>query len=81
MSRPTYSGQELIKFLEDHGYQSVRQRGSHRILIYEHPETGETRRVTVPLHDEIMTGTLQSIAEQCGADDFQRFLDWLEGDV
>jgi hypothetical protein len=35
--------------------------------------------VTVPLHDELATGTLRSIASQCEADDFQAFMDWLEG--
>jgi len=34
--------------------------------------------VSVPLHDELATGTLKSIAEQAGADDFQAFLDAIE---
>jgi hypothetical protein len=34
--------------------------------------------VTVPLHDEIATGTLRDIAEQAGSNDFQAFLDEIE---
>jgi hypothetical protein len=34
--------------------------------------------VTVPLHDEIATGTLRGIAEQAGADDFQAFLNAID---
>jgi len=40
--------------------------------------SGEKRTVSVPLHDELATGTLKSIAEQAGADDFQAFLDAIE---
>lgn len=82
MSRPTYSGLEVVQFLDSHGYEHVRTRGSHAILVYEHPNNpDDVRRVTVPLHDELATGTLRSIASQCGADDFQKFLDWLEGGI
>jgi len=80
VSRP-YSGEELVKFLDAHGYRYVRQRGSHAVLVYEDPNTGEKRRVTVPMHDEIKTGTLRNIAEQCGANDFREFLDWLDSGI
>lgn len=76
--RRPVSGRELVKFLESHGYKPVDRTGSHVKLIYEDPNTGETRRVTVPQHDELATGTLRSIADQCGANDFQRFLNWIE---
>ena len=47
-------------------------------LRYLDPNTGEKRTVIVPLHDELDTGTLKSIAEQAGADDFQKFLDEID---
>lgn len=47
-------------------------------LRYIDPNTGEKRTVIVPLHDELDTGTLRSIAEQAGADDFQAFLDEMD---
>ncbi|WP_152419132.1 type II toxin-antitoxin system HicA family toxin [Natrinema gari] len=39
-----------------------------------HPETGDTRSVTVPLHGELATGTLRGLADQAGVEDFQAFL-------
>ena len=78
MARRTYSGEEIIKALDKWGFKRVDQSGSHVIMKYKHPETGEVRTVPVPLHDEIATGTLQSIAEQAGANDFHKFLDAIE---
>ncbi|WP_097010205.1 type II toxin-antitoxin system HicA family toxin [Natronoarchaeum philippinense] len=78
MTRRTYSGREIIKALGNWGYKRVRQRGDHVILKYQDPNTGEIRTVTVPLHDELSIGTLKSIAEQAGAQDFQRFLDEMD---
>lgn len=59
-------------------YQPVDRTGSHLKLRYVHPETGEVRNVTVPIHGEIDTGTLRSIADQCGAEDFDAWCDWIE---
>lgn len=73
MPRP-YSGQELVKALGKWGYHRIDQTGDHVKLRYVHPDTGEKRTVIVPLHDEVSTGTLKSIAEQAGAKDFQAFL-------
>ena len=44
------------------------------------PDTGEVRIVTVPMHseDKIPTGTLHSIADQCGADDFHAWCEWID---
>jgi len=77
MPRP-YSGQELINALRKWNFERVDQEGSHVKLRYIHPETGEKRTVTVPLHDEVSTDTLHSIAEQAGAKDFQEFLDAID---
>lgn len=78
MSRPTYSGEDIIKALEKWRFQRVGQRGSHVKLRFKDRNTGEIRTVVVPLHDEISTGTLKNISEQAGANDFQEFLDALE---
>jgi hypothetical protein len=34
--------------------------------------------VTVPLHDELRTGTLRDIAESAGANDFGAFCEWVD---
>jgi len=36
------------------------------------------RVVTVPMHGEIPTGTLRSIADQCGATDFRAWCRWID---
>lgn len=79
MARRTYSGEEIIKALEKWHFYRVDQTGSHVKLRYVHPETDRKRTVIVPLHDELATGTLKSIAEQAGAEDFQAFLDAVDG--
>lgn len=60
------------------GFRRIDQTGSHVKLAYVHGPTGEKRYVTVPMHDELATGTLRSIAEQAGAEDFQAFLDEMD---
>ena len=80
VTRP-FSGREVAKVLTRHGFERVGGRGSHRKFLYVHPETGEKRVVTVPMHDELAVGTLQEIADQCGANDFHRFCDWLEASL
>jgi len=50
--------------LTQHGFQQVRQRGSH-VVMQKRTETA-TLTVPVPLHDEIRIGTLQSIIRQSG---------------
>ena len=74
MSRP-YSGRELVNALRKWNFERIDQTGSHVKLRYVDPNTGEKRYVTVPMHDEVSTDTLHSIAEQAGAEDFQKFLD------
>jgi predicted RNA binding protein YcfA (HicA-like mRNA interferase family) len=78
VSRRTFTGREVAAALTEMGYQPVDRTGSHLKLRYVHPETGEVRNVTVPIHGEIDTGTLQSIAEQCGAEGFDAWCDWIE---
>lgn len=80
MTTPTrdFSGRDVVTVLKRFGYRRDRQRGSHVILKYRHPETDEVRTVTVPLHDRIRIGTLQNIADQCGADDFDAWCRWID---
>lgn len=58
------SGREVCRILEQHGFQIVRQRGSH-IIMQRHTDGG-TVTVPVPDHAEIKIGTLQSIIRQSG---------------
>jgi len=73
-----FSGKEIVNVLRKFGYRHDRTRGDHAILKYTHPETDEIRTVTVPLHDRVRVGTLQSIAKQCGANDFQKWCQWID---
>jgi predicted RNA binding protein YcfA (HicA-like mRNA interferase family) len=73
-----FSGQDIVKALTSLNYRKDRQRGSHVILKYTNPDTGEVRTVTVPMHDRIKIGTLQSIAEQCGAANFHKWCHWID---
>lgn len=79
--RRNFSGEEIVKALTSLNYRKDRQRGSHVILKYTNPDTGEVRTVTVPLHDRVKVGTLQSIAEQCGAKDFDAWCRWIDNHV
>lgn len=78
MGSRDFSGREIVAVLQRFGYRHDRARGDHAVLKYTHPETGEKRTVTVPLHDRVRLGTLQSIAEQCGADDFRAWCAWID---
>jgi len=73
-----FSGRDVVKVLESFGYERDRWRESHVVLKYRNPDTGEIQTVTVPLHDPIKIATLQSIAEQCGADDFDDWCRWID---
>ncbi|HLQ02188.1 MAG TPA: type II toxin-antitoxin system HicA family toxin [Burkholderiales bacterium] len=58
------SGREVCKILARHGFQEVRQRGSHVVMQRRTPEG--TITVPVPDHRELKLGTLQSIIRQSG---------------
>lgn len=58
------SGLEICQILEQRGFQSVRQRGSHRIM--QKWSEGTTVTVPVPLHSPVRAGTLSSIIRQSG---------------
>jgi predicted RNA binding protein YcfA (HicA-like mRNA interferase family) len=78
MSRHRFTGREIAKALTDMGYAPVDRTGSHLKLRYVHPETGEVRNATVPMGGEIHPNTLRSIADQCGAEEFDEWCDWIE---
>jgi predicted RNA binding protein YcfA (HicA-like mRNA interferase family) len=74
-----FSGRDIVKVLRSFGYRPVDHTGSHVKLRYEHPTNDDdVRVVTVPLHDRVRTGTLQQITDQCGADDFHAWCEWID---
>jgi predicted RNA binding protein YcfA (HicA-like mRNA interferase family) len=80
MGRRTFSGKEVVKVLVNvGGFEWRRTTGDHAQLYYEHPTNEDDRRqVTVPLHDELRTGTLRDISESAGANDFDAFCEWID---
>jgi predicted RNA binding protein YcfA (HicA-like mRNA interferase family) len=59
-----FSGSDLCRILEAHGFLAVRQRGSHVVMQQKDGITSIT--VPIPMHREIRIGTLQSIIRQSG---------------
>ena len=57
------SSREILRALGSFGFQVVKTRGSHaklrRVL-----KSGERQTLTIPLHDELATGTLRAIYNQ-----------------
>ncbi len=58
------SGKDICRILSDHGFEAVRQRGSHIVMQKSIP--GGTITVPVPDHKLIRVGTLMSIIRQSG---------------
>lgn len=56
----------MCAILKKHGFEQVRQRGSHIIMQKQVP--GSTITVPVPDHKELRVGTLMSIIRQSGLD-------------
>ncbi|RME91867.1 MAG: type II toxin-antitoxin system HicA family toxin [Verrucomicrobia bacterium] len=59
-----FSGAEVCEILQAHGFQLVRQRGSH--LVMQRRVEGSTITVPVPNHRVLRIGTLLSIIRQSG---------------
>jgi predicted RNA binding protein YcfA (HicA-like mRNA interferase family) len=58
-----FSGAELCKLLELHGYRKARHhRSSH--VVMQKSEAGRTISIPVPQHKQLKIGTLQSIIRQ-----------------
>lgn len=53
---PDLSGKELIQILKRHGFEVVRQKGSHVSL--RKITTQVVKKTVVPLHDSLAKGTL-----------------------
>ncbi|MBI4203076.1 MAG: type II toxin-antitoxin system HicA family toxin [Chloroflexi bacterium] len=53
------SGRRFATVLRRYGYQEVRQTGSH--LRLTSTIKGTEHHITIPLHDELKVGTLNSI--------------------
>lgn len=62
----TLSGKEVCAILKKHGFEQVRQRGSHVIMQRQIKET--TITVPVPDHKELRIGTQMSIIRQSQLD-------------
>ncbi|MDX2226752.1 MAG: type II toxin-antitoxin system HicA family toxin [Verrucomicrobiae bacterium] len=61
-SLPILSGREVVRAFERDGWQMVRQRGSHMILVKE----GHIATLSVPDHREVAKGTLRTIIRSSG---------------
>ena len=60
------SGREVCRMLAQHGYEEVRQRGSH--IIMQKKTEDSTITIPVPNHKALRTGTLMSIIRQSRLD-------------
>ena len=58
------SGRKVCEIMARHGFEQVRQKGSH--LIMQKKEGNTTITVPVPDHDELKMGTLLGIIRQSG---------------
>jgi len=60
---PVLTERQVLKVLKRHGFDEIRQSGSHRIM--RHPDG---RWTTVPIHKgrDIRRGTLKSIIDDAG---------------
>jgi predicted RNA binding protein YcfA (HicA-like mRNA interferase family) len=60
------SGRAVCAILAGHGFEQIRQRGSH--IVMQKRTASTTITVPVPDHPEIRIGTLQSIIRQSGVE-------------
>ena len=56
------SGRQVCQILSRHGFEEIRQHGSH--IIMQKKIKNSTITIPVPNHKEIKTGTLMSIVRQ-----------------
>lgn len=59
---PLLSGQDVVKIFKRLGWEEVRRRGSHIILVKE----GYIATLSVPNHHEVARGTLRSLIARSG---------------
>jgi predicted RNA binding protein YcfA (HicA-like mRNA interferase family) len=60
---PRISGREAVAALAKAGYEKDRQKGSHIVL---RQRSAPYRRLVVPDHRELASGTLRAIIRQAG---------------
>jgi predicted RNA binding protein YcfA (HicA-like mRNA interferase family) len=72
-----FSCRDIVKVLRTHGYTLTGRTGSH-VQLRDMTDDGSVRTVTVPLHDRISIGTLRDISDQCGANDFEKWCEWVD---
>ncbi len=70
---PILSGKTVRRVLQNDGWEFVRQRGSHMILVKE----GSISTLSVPDHKEVARGTLRGLIRAAGltTDEFLALLD------
>ena len=61
-SLPALSGRDVVKVFASCGWEVVRQRGSHIILVKEN----HNATLSVPDHKEVAKGTLRSLIRAAG---------------
>ncbi len=59
---PVIAGRDLLRALQQAGFQLDRQKGSHMILFRADPPT----TLSVPDHRELDRGTLRALLRQAG---------------
>jgi predicted RNA binding protein YcfA (HicA-like mRNA interferase family) len=59
---PLLSGRDVVNAFARDGWQMVRQRGSHMILV----KPGHMATLSVPDHREVARGTLRSLIRSSG---------------
>lgn len=69
---PVCSGQDVVRAFTRAGFQAVRQRGSHIIMV----KTGHIASLSIPDHREVAKGTLRSLIRAAGlsVEDFIRLV-------
>jgi predicted RNA binding protein YcfA (HicA-like mRNA interferase family) len=79
MAKRDFSGDDVIKVLVNRGgFWVDRVNGDHYILKYEHPSGNDDRTVVVPRHSSLRIGTLRDIADDAGANNFNKFCEWID---
>lgn len=59
---PLLSGRQVVTTFASFGWQVVRQRGSHIIMI----KPGQIVTLSIPEHQEVARGTLRSLIRSAG---------------
>jgi len=61
-SLPNLSGRDVVKAFSRDGWEKVRQRGSHVVMVKD----GSMATLSVPDHNEVAKGTLRSLIRVSG---------------